>query len=207
MSTTYGPTDRLRQAAASRSSYDAKVIPLDQAKQRYPQRLSKVVRQTEGTNVLSLASRRPAAVSEGQAAPFARRRRRTTTIKQWLPTALFVGVVLGLILLLIAVRMMLSSASASQTAGGAAGAAPAAGQNIAVAVAPPQDTSALAVEAPRQRSIRFSAQPVEPSYTVAAGDNLWSIAQRNRTTVEAVQSINNLPDRATLSVGQRLVMP
>jgi LysM repeat protein len=56
-------------------------------------------------------------------------------------------------------------------------------------------------------AIKFSSKPIEPSYTVAANDNLWSIAQRNRTTAEAIQAINNLPERATLHIGQRLVMP
>jgi len=56
-------------------------------------------------------------------------------------------------------------------------------------------------------SIRFTVKPIEPSYTVLAGDSLSSIAQRFNTTVDALQSINNLPDRSTLNVGQRLVIP
>jgi membrane-bound lytic murein transglycosylase D len=48
---------------------------------------------------------------------------------------------------------------------------------------------------------------VEPSYTVAPGDNLWSIARRHNVSVEALQAINSLPDQTTLRVGQRLVIP
>src|ERR1051326_8110643 len=112
MGTTYGPSDRrLRQGASLRSPFDAKGIPLDQAKQRYPQRLSRVVRQPEGANLVSLQAQRDAIALDGQAAPASRRRRRSTSIKQWLPTAIFAGVVLALILLLVAVRMMIASAS------------------------------------------------------------------------------------------------
>jgi LysM repeat protein len=55
--------------------------------------------------------------------------------------------------------------------------------------------------------IRFTVAPVEPSYTVVSGDSLSAIAQRYSTTIDALQAINNLPDRSTLSVGQRLVIP
>lgn len=68
------------------------------------------------------------------------------------------------------------------------------------ALAAPSDPS------PRP-SIRFTSRPVDPSYIVVAGDNLWTIAQRFNTTVEAIQGINSLPDRSTLRVGQRLVIP
>jgi hypothetical protein len=58
-----------------------------------------------------------------------------------------------------------------------------------------------------QGSLRSTSSVVEPSYTVAAGDTLGSIAARFGTTVEALRSINNLPDRNVLSVGQKLVIP
>ncbi len=48
--------------------------------------------------------------------------------------------------------------------------------------------------------------PVAAPVTVAPGDSLSSIAQRNGTTAEAVQGINNLPD-SFLRVNQRLVLP
>ena len=55
-------------------------------------------------------------------------------------------------------------------------------------------------------AIRFTLTPIEPSYTVVAGDSLSSIAQRYNTTTEAMQGINNLPSSA-LRVGQRLILP
>lgn len=43
-------------------------------------------------------------------------------------------------------------------------------------------------------------------YTVAPGDNLWSIAQRFRSTVEAIKAANGLKDNR-LEVGQVLRIP
>jgi LysM repeat protein len=60
---------------------------------------------------------------------------------------------------------------------------------------------------PSQGPIQTSISPVEPTYTVQSGDTLATIARRFNTTVEALQSINNLPDRNALRVGQRLVIP
>jgi hypothetical protein len=57
-----------------------------------------------------------------------------------------------------------------------------------------------------RRPLRFMARPIEPSYTVGAGDTLSSIARRYNTTVDALRGINNLSD-ARLSVGQRLIIP
>jgi LysM repeat protein len=83
------------------------------------------------------------------------------------------------------------------------------------AVTPGQSQSAPIVvpqpAAPAQKTgqgeLRSSARVLEPSYTVAPGDTLGSIASRFGTNVEALQSINNLPDRNVLSIGQRLVIP
>jgi LysM repeat protein len=44
------------------------------------------------------------------------------------------------------------------------------------------------------------------SYVVRAGDTLFSIAKRFSTSVEALQRANRLAARATLRVGQRLVI-
>lgn len=60
---------------------------------------------------------------------------------------------------------------------------------------------------PGEGSLKTTARVIEPSYTVKPGDTLNSIAARHGTTVDALQSINNLPDRNVLSVGQKLVMP
>lgn len=55
-------------------------------------------------------------------------------------------------------------------------------------------------------TVRFTVAPIEPSYTVIAGDSLSAIAHRFNTTTDAVLGINNLPSSA-LSVGQRLIIP
>jgi LysM repeat protein len=73
----------------------------------------------------------------------------------------------------------------------------------AVPAAPP-DISRQEAVAPRP--IRYTARPIEPSYTVAAGDTLSSIAQRYNTSVDALRGINNLSD-VRLRVGQRLIIP
>lgn len=60
---------------------------------------------------------------------------------------------------------------------------------------------------PGQGPLRTTERVLEPTYTVAPGDTLASIAAKFGTTVEALQSINNLQDRNVLSVGQKLVIP
>ena len=60
---------------------------------------------------------------------------------------------------------------------------------------------------PGQGPLRTTSRVIEPGYTVAAGDTLGSISARFSTTVEAIQSINNLQDRNALQVGQKLVLP
>jgi LysM repeat protein len=54
--------------------------------------------------------------------------------------------------------------------------------------------------------VRFTARPIEPTYTVAQGDNLYTIAQRHGTTAEAIRGMNNMSD-SFLRVGQQLVLP
>ena len=48
---------------------------------------------------------------------------------------------------------------------------------------------------------------LQPNYTVAPGDTLGSIARKNGTTVDALASINNLENRNSLSIGQKLIIP
>jgi LysM repeat protein len=48
---------------------------------------------------------------------------------------------------------------------------------------------------------------LQPSYVVAPGDTLASIARRHGTTIDALASLNNLENRNSLSVGQRLILP
>ena len=71
----------------------------------------------------------------------------------------------------------------------------------------PESAAQPAPARPGEGPVRVTSRVIEPSYTVAAGDTLGSIASRSGTSVEALQSINNLADRNVLSVGQRLVIP
>ncbi len=59
-----------------------------------------------------------------------------------------------------------------------------------------------------------SAQPQGPvipegsqTYTVQDGDNLWDIAQRFGTTVEAIVAVNSLENAAAIQVDQELIIP
>jgi LysM repeat protein len=45
------------------------------------------------------------------------------------------------------------------------------------------------------------------SYTVKSGDNLWTIAKKNNTTVAQLTAANNLPAGANLRPGQKLIIP
>ena len=60
---------------------------------------------------------------------------------------------------------------------------------------------------PGQGPLRVTSRVLEPRYTVVSGDTLGTIATKFGTTVEALQSINNLADREMLSIGQKLVIP
>jgi LysM repeat protein len=120
-----------------------------------------------------------------------------------MPAALAGGSIVLVIVALVALgqaitrpRAAVESATlpAPATSDTALGAAPAAPPEVAR-----HDTVA-------QRPIRYTARPIEPTYSVAAGDTLSSIAQRHNTTVDALRGINNLTD-VRLSVGQRLIIP
>lgn len=51
-----------------------------------------------------------------------------------------------------------------------------------------------------------SSEVTNVIYTVKKGDNLWSIAKNNKTTVDAIVKLNNLSN-ANLSIGQKLLLP
>jgi len=76
-------------------------------------------------------------------------------------------------------------------------------QRAAALSAPPAATET----APGPGGLAVSIRPVESNYTVVAGDTLERIAQRFGTTVDALVGINNLGDRNSLSVGQKLIVP
>ena len=80
--------------------------------------------------------------------------------------------------------------------------APAAPPAVTV-VAEPQPPPAEPGAGPITTEVRV----IQPNYSVAPGDTLASIARRHGTTVDALASINNLENRNSLSVGQRLIIP
>ena len=69
-------------------------------------------------------------------------------------------------------------------------------------VAPPPETRPAGTG-----SVTTEIRVLEPNYRVAPGDTLGSIARRHGTTIEALASINNLENRNSLSIGQRLIIP
>jgi len=60
---------------------------------------------------------------------------------------------------------------------------------------------------PGPGGLAVSIRPVESNYTVVEGDTLERIAQRFGTTVDALVGMNNLRDRNSLRVGQKLIIP
>lgn len=109
----------------------------------------------------------------------------------------------GFILARLGVGAQPSETAAVPTASTQAAAPPAVTR---AALATPQPTPTPGPP-PGQGPLRTTERVLEPTYTVAPGDTLGSIAAKFGTTVEALQSINNLQDRNVLSVGQRLVIP
>lgn len=89
----------------------------------------------------------------------------------------------------------------SAPTGRAAGAQPA----PAAPVVPPPP----AVESAPQAggAVTTEIRVLQPNYTVAPGDTLGIIARKHGTNVEALASINNLENRNSLSVGQKLIIP
>jgi LysM repeat protein len=61
--------------------------------------------------------------------------------------------------------------------------------------------------APAAGAVTTEIRVLEPNYTVAPGDTLGIIARKHGTSVDALASINNLENRNSLSVGQKLIIP
>lgn len=77
--------------------------------------------------------------------------------------------------------------------------------------APPPVATAAPVEtappAPSAGAVTTEIRVLQPNYTVAPGETLGIIARRHGTSVEALASINNLENRNSLAVGQKLIIP
>jgi LysM repeat protein len=75
-------------------------------------------------------------------------------------------------------------------------------------VAPAAPTpSAEAPPQPGSGPVTTEIRVLEPNYTVAPGDTLGIIARKHGTSVDALASINNLENRNSLNVGQKLIIP
>jgi LysM repeat protein len=106
--------------------------------------------------------------------------------------AIVVAGAVALIVLAVLLTRTVTSPSAEPTPGPAA-------------VVSPTPTGPTPV--PTQGPVQATIVPLEPSYTVQPGDTLAIIARRFNTTVDSLVSINNLTDRNSLRVGQRLIIP
>ena len=72
------------------------------------------------------------------------------------------------------------------------------------AVAPQPEPPAPAVS---PDAITTEIRVLQPNYTVAPGETLGIIARKHGTSVEALAAINNLENRNSLAVGQKLIIP
>jgi nucleoid-associated protein YgaU len=128
------------------------------------------------------------------------------------------GLVLGLSLIIVALvlwqRLPASTTSQPAASDGSARVAPLppAPPPAAASIDPESRRAAVAPPpapepVPGPAGLAVSIQPVESNYTVVAGDTLERIAQRFGTTVDALVGMNNLRDRNSLTVGQKLIIP
>jgi LysM domain-containing protein len=138
----------------------------------------------------------------------AQRRRRSAqsdSLPRYLLTAALAILVVAALFMLLAQLGQLGgqSAAVSPPASTALPLQPSAGVaagNLGQAAAPVQPARG-------QGPIKVTSRVLEPTYAVAQGDTLGTIAARFSTSVEALQGLNNLNDRNNLSVGQKLVIP
>ena len=115
------------------------------------------------------------------------------------------GMVLGMVL--VRVWDEASRAVAALPPEGATVVTRAAGQPApppAPAVAPQPEPPAPAVPT---GAITTEIRVLQPNYTVAPGETLGIIARKHGTSVEALAAINNLENRNSLAVGQKLIIP
>jgi len=131
------------------------------------------------------------------------RRRRVSRLRRWLPTIIVVSFLATVPVLLVG-RLLTSGRDAAPSQVAVQSAVTAEQRPASLEASPP---APLVDQAPARR-VRSTIANIEPNYTVATGDTLSAIAQRYNTTIDALVSINNLPDRTiTLRVGQRLLLP
>lgn len=115
----------------------------------------------------------------------------------------FVIICVGMMLGMVMVRLW---DEASRTVATLPGEGTAAGQSGPAA--PPAPVQPTPVPTPSGTPvITTEIRVLQPNYTVAPGDTLGSIARRYGISVDALAAINNLENRNSLSIGQKLVIP
>ena len=118
----------------------------------------------------------------------------------------FIIVCVGMVLGMVMVRVWdeASRAVASLPPEGSESAA----RQPAGAPAPPAPAQPVEQPpAPAAGAITTEIRVLQPNYTVAPGDTLGIIAHKHGTSVDALASMNNLENRNSLRVGQKLIIP
>jgi LysM repeat protein len=150
----------------------------------------------------------PAATPRPARSPLTPRQSGLTRTHQ-LMIASFAIICIGMVLGMVLVRVWdeASRAVAALPPEGSASSSHAAGSLPAPAApappVPPVDESVP----PGAGAVTTEIRVLQPNYTVAPGDTLGIIARRHGTSVEALASINNLENRNSLGVGQKLIIP
>jgi LysM repeat protein len=117
----------------------------------------------------------------------------------------------------LALILIFSNPGCSYTKAGAPDTPPITAAPVTDAAAPPpgSDTATIRYSPTRPGTVVASALEAEPvsgvtpvtTYTVARGDNLWSIAKANQISRTDLAAANKLGSNATLHVGQKLIIP
>jgi hypothetical protein len=123
--------------------------------------------------------------------------------------ASFVIVCVGMVLGMVMVRVWdeASRAVAALPPEGSAEAARQAPTPAPAPTAPPAGSAEQSASPQAAGAVTTEIQVLQPNYTVAPGDSLGIIARKHGTSVDALASINNLENRNSLSVGQKLIIP
>lgn len=120
--------------------------------------------------------------------------------------ASFVIVCVGMILGMVLVRVWDEASRAVAALPPDESAAPGRVVDAQPAPAAPAEPTE-ATPPPGAGAVTTEVQVLQPNYTVAPGDSLGIIARRHGTAVEALAAINNLENRNSLKVGQKLIIP
>jgi hypothetical protein len=171
---------------------------------------------SRGSGLAGAPDRRPWTPRGGEPPAAARRRADPspmlsepglTRTHRWM-IAGFIIVCVGMVLGMLMVRVWdeASQAVAALPPEGSAQAA----RPAAAAPAPATPAAVAEPQAPAQPAagaVTTEIRVLQPNYTVAPGDSLGIIARKHGTSVDALASINNLENRNSLSVGQKLIIP